>query len=369
MSLPDPSASPRRLPLVLGLVAVAGIFCAGGVTWALPRPTEVVWEGEAPSSASLRRPIPIRTAKVLDQWGDPVEDPPIVVLSTSSSKVAIIDQGHLVPRTDGAVDVIATVVEADRGFDRYWKKGDLVARYPVTLDLPPDLTGTWVIHAQQPGGTTEVDIVRTRLTAPETYAVTIDMLFATGDLRQRFLATNTWTLLDGRLCDKNPILLPPDAPITATRQCSKVREKQTDVVVLDSPEYGAWKLERPTASDYNPYHAVLVRDLDALRAAEHAWRAFHGAFLPVADRATAEATARKGPARYVPDTNLVRMSWRPLSCGERTQCVADAGLWVELEGSGFTAHALVDSDGDGVFAEFVATADQPARRVTDATVR
>jgi hypothetical protein len=343
--------------------------CAGGVTWALPRPAEVVWEGEAPSHATLRRPVPIRTAKVLDQWGDPVEDPPVIVLSTSDSALAIIDRGQLVPRKDGTVDVTATLVEADRGIDRFWKKGDLVARYPVTLDLPPDLTGTWVVRASLEGGGSELDVVRARSTSAETYAVTVDMLFAREEVRHRFLVMNTWNLPEGRLCEGNPLLLPPDAPVPATRQCSRIREKQPDSVVLDGPEGKAWRLERATASDFEAFHAIVLRDLDALRAAELTWRGFHGSFLPVGDRMTAESVARKGPGRYAPDTNTVRMNWRPLTCGTRTQCVADTGLWVESDGRTFTAHAFVDSDGDGVLAAFVATADQPARRVTDASVR
>ena len=354
---------------MLGLGVFAALACAGVVTWALPRPAEIVWEGEAPTTASLRRPVPIRTAKVLDQWGNPMEDPPLIVLSTSSSALGILDQGQLVPRTDGTVDVTATVLESDRGIDRYWKKGDIVLRYPVTLDLPPDLTGSWIVRADIGGGVTELQVVRAVLNAPETYDVTVDMLFTRGELVQRFLATNTWTLLDGRLCEGNPRLLPPDAPVPATRQCSKVREKRADAVVLDHPENGAWKLSRPVAGDYDAFHAVVLRDLDALRAAEHTWRGFRGAFLPLGDRAVAEATARKGPARYVPDTNAVRMNWRPLTCGERTQCVADVGYWVESDGATFTAHAFLDSDGDGVSAEYIVTADLPARRQTDSNVR
>ena len=369
MSLLDERTPTRRLPIVLGLVAVAGLTFAGGVTWALPRPAEIVWEGEAPTQASLRRPVPIRTAKVLDQWGDPVEDPPLVVLSTSSSALGIIDQGHLVPRTDGIVDVTATVQESDRGIDRYWKKGDLVARYAVTLDLPPDLSGTWVSREDLRGGATRVDIVRATPRAPEVYTVTNDALLASGDQRFRFLLTNTWTFLDGRLCEDNPRILPPDAPVTATRQCSSIRDKKPDAIVLHNPDAGPWKLTRATAADYDAFHAVVLRDLDALRAAEATWRGFHGGFLPVADRASTEATARKGPGRYAPDTNAVRMNWRPLSCGDRTQCVSDVGYWVEGDGANFTAHAFVDSDGDGVLAEYVATAAAPARRVSDGAVR
>ena len=76
-----------------------------------------------------------------------------------------------------------------------------------------------------------------------------------------------------------------------------------------------------------------------------------------------------GPRRYQADGAAVTLGWKPRACVQRQQCVTDVGYWVESDGTTFTAHAFLDSDGDGVLAEYVVTAEAHARQVTDAAVR
>ena len=114
---------------------------------------------------------------------------------------------------------------------------------------------------------------------------------------------------------------------------------------------------------------VAAADLDALRDAAVTYKSRNGRFLAVGDESGARADARMGPRRYQADGASVTLGWEPRACVRRQQCVTDVGYWVESDGTSFTAHAFLDSDGDGTLAEYVATAEQHARRVTDAAVR
>ncbi len=306
---------------------------------------------------------------MLDQWGNVVPDAPAVTYATSNPVLATLEaDGRLLPRQDGTVEVIATLPTSALGLGRYLDRTPREVRYSVTLDLPPLLDGTWVARARGKR-ITRTDIVRAKAKGPEAYEVTRNILFTRGAEVEHYLARNTWTIVNGQVCEDNPVILPPDAPVSTLTQCSSIVGKEEGRVVLANPDVGAYELRRAVPEDFDTVHAVAIADLDRLRASQIAYRAAHGRFLTLGDETGARADARMGPRRFQVDGAAMTLGWKPRSCEKRVQCVADVGYWVESNGTSFTAHAFLDGDDDGVFAEFVATADQPARRVTDATVR
>ncbi len=349
---------------------VLGVLVAAAGAWAWPRPDSLSWaDHAAPESLSRRIAAPVRSTVVLDQWGNVRASPPAVRISTSNPDLADIDAaGSLVPHQDGTVEVIATLPSGSRGLARHFDREDRTLRYAVTLDLPPLLDGTWIARARGKR-ITRTDVVRARETGPGTYEVTRNMVFTRGNEVEHYLARNNWTSTTTEVCEDNPFILPPDAPVSTLTQCSRVVSKERERVVLDSPDIGTYELRRATLEDFDILHDVATADLDALRDAAVTYKSRNGRFLAIGDESGARADARMGPRRYQADGASVTLGWEPRACVRRQQCVTDVGYWVESDGTSFTAHAFLDSDGDGTLAEYIATAEQHARRVTDAAVR
>lgn len=71
------------------------------------------------------------------------------------------------------------------------------------------------------------------------------------------------------------------------------------------------------------------------------------------------AQAAEPPSVREPTRCWSKIGWTP------TKPLA-GGYWVELtdDGANFIVHGVIDTDGDGQVAEFVATADKPVERVT-----
>ena len=173
---------------------------------------------------------------------------------------------------------------------------------------------------------------------------------------------NRATVTGDRLCEDNPILVPPDAPLPATTQCSKVLEHDDAHILLDAAEGGQFTLRRPTAEDAALLHSTVRDDVARLRDAEATWHGSFGSYLPAGTEAAARKVAAQGMQRWTPDSNLVLMHWEP------TYGVVHAGYWVTLDGSGYVAHAVVDADGDGVLAEYRMGTDGKVERVTPEAV-
>lgn len=75
-----------------------------------------------------------------------------------------------------------------------------------------------------------------------------------------------------------------------------------------------------------------------------------------------EAKARG--ARFEPTRWEGGECWRILAWNDPGQL--RGGYWVVARPDGFEVHGVIDGDGDGVFAEYVATHDKPAAPITPA---
>lgn len=351
---PPPLPSPlRRLGRRLLPVAVGVVIVCGVVAWRWPREDSVVFEGHAPIVASARAAIDLRTPLVLDQHGEPLEEQPLIHIALAPTKDAVLEGGKLLPLHNGTVRVVGTT---DRG---------TVGEYSITLDLPADYAGAWVSSGRQ-GDVSVTTFVRARRTAGDAYNVVSEVVFVRGQGAARevrlFGLKNRATVTGDRLCEDNPVLVPPDAPLPATTQCSKVLEHDDAHILLDATEGGQFTLRRPTPEDAALLHSTVRADMARLRDAEEAWRASFGTYLSAGSEAAAGKVAAQGMQRWTPDSNLVLMHWEP------TYGVVHAGYWVTLEGSGYVAHAVVDADGDGVLAEYRMRTDGKVERVTPEAV-
>jgi hypothetical protein len=345
----DPEATPettkpsrftlsRGLKLALAaLMGVPTLVCAG-VAWWWPRESSLRFEGAAPAEAHARAPVPLRKAVVLDQRGEPLEEPPVTNLSLSPAGLAMLEGGQLLPLRDGIVEVIATTDSGTRG------------SYTVRLELPPDYAGRWVSEARQ-GDITVTTFVTATRRAGDSYDNTAQVVFTRGsgaaEEVRGYALKNRVQLTRATLCEDNPILLPPDAPIPATSQCSRVVESRPDAIVLDSPEGGNFTLRRPGPEHDALLHRIVQRDLQRLQAAQLSWFQRFGAFRSSGTEMKAREAAAKGVRRYEPEANLVLLQWEP------TPFVTNAGYWVQATATGFEARAYVDTDGDGKLASYV----------------
>jgi hypothetical protein len=341
--------SPRALRTLFAAIAGGSALLCGGVAWWWPRESSVTFEGGAPTTATARAPIDLRRPVVLDQHGDPLEEQPTTHLSLSPEGLAVLDGGKLVPIHDGSVDVVATTDDGARG------------AYTVTLDLPLDYSGRWVSEGRQGDVTVTTYVTATRK-GGDVYDNTAQVVFTRGagalEEVKTYALKNHVTVTRDRLCEDNPILLPPDAPISAIQQCSRVVEERTDGVVLDSPEGGTFALARPSPTAWQRLHRVVQRDLERMRDAQRGWKAKFRTYLPVATEARARAELARGVRRWNPDSNLVLMQWEP------TPHVVNAAFWATASADDYSLHALIDADGDGAAAEYLATPMRGVERVT-----
>jgi hypothetical protein len=348
METPSPAPS-RALRNVLLGVAGTGVLMCGGVAWWWPREESVTFEGNAPLVATARAPLELRRPLVLDQHGDPLDEQPTVHLSVTPDGRAVLEGGRLVPMADGAVEVVATTDDGTRG------------AYTVTLDLPVDYAGRWVSEGRQGDITVTTYVTATRK-GGDIYDNTAQMVFTRGsgaleEVKTYALRSHV-TVTGDRVCEDNPILLPPDAPIPAIQQCSRVLEERPDAIVLDSPEGGSFTLARPTPDAWQRLHRVVQRDLERMRDAQRGWKAKFRTYLPVGEEAQARGELARGVRRWTPDSNLVLMQWAP------TPHVVNAAYWATATADDYTLHAVLDADGDSVAAEYMATPTRGVERVT-----
>ena len=348
--LPSPL---RRLGRRLLPVGVGGVIVGGVVALWWPREDSVVFQGHAPIVASARTAIDLRTPVVLDQHGEPLEEQPLVHVALAPTENAVLEGGKLLPVHNGTVRIVATT------------DGGSVGEYSITLDLPADYAGAWVSSAKQ-GDVSVTTFVRARRTAGDAYNVVSEVVFVRGQGATRevrlFGLRNRATVTGDRLCEDNPILVPPDAPLPATIQCSKVMAHDDAHILLDATEGGEFTLRRPTPEDAALLHSTVRDDVVRLRDAEEAWHGSFRTYLPAGSEAAARKVATQGMQRWTPDSNLVLMHWEP------TYGVVHAGYWVTLDGSGYVAHAVIDADGDGVLAEYRMRPDGKVERVTPEAV-
>ena len=100
--------------------------------------------------------------------------------------------------------------------------------------------------------------------------------------------------------------------------------------------------------------------VDGLKTAELAYDAAFDTYVPVGSRAAAEEQIRwngKEPRAWDGGGEWETLGWSP-------DGMSRGAYWVEVEGHSFTVHGLCDVDGDGDFAEYVATERENARMVT-----
>jgi hypothetical protein len=358
MATPPPPPSRALRTLLLGVTGTGVLLC-GGVAWWWPREASVTFEGSAPVVATARVPIDVMRPVVLDQHGDPLEEQPTVHLSLEPEGRAVLEAGRLMPVARGPVEVVATTDDGTR------------SGYTVTLDLPVDYAGRWVSEARQGDVTVTTYVVATRK-GGDVYDNVTQVVFARGSgaaeevrtyaLRNHVTVTRGASGAGDRVCEDNPILIPPDAPFSAIQQCSRVVQEQADAIVLDSPEGGTFTLARPTASAWQPLHRIVQRDLERMRDAQRGWKAKFGTYLPVGLEARARAELAKGVWRWNPDSNLVMMQWAP------TPHVVNAAYWATATANDYTLHAILDADGDGTPGEYMATPTRGVERVSGSDV-
>ncbi|MDP2309420.1 MAG: hypothetical protein Q8P18_25590 [Pseudomonadota bacterium] len=108
--------------------------------------------------------------------------------------------------------------------------------------------------------------------------------------------------------------------------------------------------------------AEVPANVNGLATAQLAYDAAFDTFVPASSREEAEAELRAGgqePRMWKGGGAWGTIGWQP-------DGPVRGAYWVEVdsEEGDFTAHGLCDVDGDGDFAEYVATSESRARMVT-----
>jgi hypothetical protein len=112
--------------------------------------------------------------------------------------------------------------------------------------------------------------------------------------------------------------------------------------------------------------AEVPTNLDGLRAAELAYDATFGGFLPCGSRGAADTMLSVDPHAWADDPAAAcfrQLGWAP-------DGAVRGSYWVTVDAStgDFTAYGIVDADGDGDQAEYRASRDASAAIVTWAEV-
>ncbi len=103
--------------------------------------------------------------------------------------------------------------------------------------------------------------------------------------------------------------------------------------------------------------AEVPGNVDALKTAELAYDAAYDRYVPFGDEAEARNSVGKQPRDWVDDEGTLLLGWRP-------DGQVRGAYWAEVDGNSFTVHGICDADGDGEFAEYVATESTNATLVT-----
>ena len=117
--------------------------------------------------------------------------------------------------------------------------------------------------------------------------------------------------------------------------------------------------------DLNPRQTALhsvESDVNGLAEAERGYADVFGEFMACGTQEGARARAAAGRSAW--DPNADDGCWTMLGWEPDEPDSSPGGFWVEVDGDSFTVHGLVDADGDGQFAEWVATKDAAAEQVS-----
>lgn len=101
----------------------------------------------------------------------------------------------------------------------------------------------------------------------------------------------------------------------------------------------------------------LIRYVEQIRQSEIVLEDLFGTYEPCGSRAEAAAVASDVPRSWQSSPCWVKVGWKPDS-------QVRGGYWVETDGSGFTVHGIVPTDGGG-FEHVVATAAQAAHAASN----
>ena len=107
--------------------------------------------------------------------------------------------------------------------------------------------------------------------------------------------------------------------------------------------------------------AETVGNVAGIRTAELAYEAAYDGYLSVGSESAARAALTAEPHEWQSSPEWEQLGWRP-------DGKVRGGYWVEATPTGFTVHGLVDADGDGVPAEYIATERQEATLVSPSDV-
>jgi hypothetical protein len=101
-------------------------------------------------------------------------------------------------------------------------------------------------------------------------------------------------------------------------------------------------------------------NVDGIMTAELSYDAAFDTFVPAGSKAQALRSLSKEQHTFESDAGFQTIGWQP-------DGLVRGGYWVELHGDSFVVHGIIDADGDGEYAEYVADGG-PARLVTGPNV-
>ncbi len=98
--------------------------------------------------------------------------------------------------------------------------------------------------------------------------------------------------------------------------------------------------------------------VSGIKTAELAYDASFDDFVAVGSEAQARREVSKTPHPWEGGSDWDTIGWRP-------DGPVRGSYWVTVEGGDFTVHGICDVDGDGEYAEYIATKSQNATLVSD----
>ena len=105
----------------------------------------------------------------------------------------------------------------------------------------------------------------------------------------------------------------------------------------------------------------LPKNVDEIRTKQAFYDAAHDGYVAAGSEAEARASLTPEPRAWKGGGGWDTLAWWPYE-------MVRGGSWVEVSATGFTVHGVIDADGDGVAAEYVATESTSATLVTSEDV-
>ncbi|MSQ03283.1 MAG: hypothetical protein EXR71_15560 [Myxococcales bacterium] len=112
------------------------------------------------------------------------------------------------------------------------------------------------------------------------------------------------------------------------------------------------------AMDLKAKRAEVPGNVDGIKTAQLAYDAAYDDFVQVGSEAQARSVIGKTPHSWEGGGDWDRIGWSP-------DGLVRGGYWVTVEDGDFTVHGICDVDGDGDYAEYIATKSQNATLVGD----